>query len=86
MHCTSTQPSRVRYASDGACVWLRLSDATRSGCATACSISAALAMVSAEARSDDRTCCPAPVCARTITAASVPTVAASAVVKSTYGQ
>ena len=55
MVCTRTQPSRVRWVSDGADTWLRFSEATRSGARTACSMRAALATVRVAPSSDPRT-------------------------------
>ena len=69
--------------SDGAAVWPRLPLATRSGLATACSISVALVTVTAVASSAPVTIWPLPERWRSISAAIVPKAQCSAVPKST---
>ena len=79
------QPSAVAKMSDGPAVWARLSVATRSGRATPCSMSAALATAIALRRSAPSTRWPSPVRSRHHSADIVPKAASVAVMKSTHG-
>jgi len=62
--CASSQPSRVRKASLGPAIWLRLPLATRSSLRTRCSTSGPFETLSAVASSDASTCWPRPVVRR----------------------